>query len=255
MMAQQEQESKSQVVALAELAPLRGDMQVSRAPEVVLEEAQNAARALKSVIDKRPDHVTFGGKQYLTYEDWQTVGRFYGLTAKVERTASLTLDGAHGFEARALAVNAVTGVAVSAAEAMCMQDEPNWQKKPLYQLRSMAQTRACAKALRNALAWVVVLAGYQPTPAEEMDSMPPADKPKSIGANNEMCQFGKNKGVRWADMELTQLQWYADYLTAQLSDPSKKKYAARNKAIANTIAEIIDSRESAAVVTEGEVQS
>ena len=33
----------------------------------------------------------------------------------------------------------------------------------------MAQTRAQAKALRNVLAWVVVMAGYAPTPAEEMD--------------------------------------------------------------------------------------
>src|SRR5262249_27437128 len=46
--------------------------------------------------------------------------------------------------------------------------EQNWAKKPLFQLRSMAQTRACAKAMRNVLAWVVVLAGYAPTPAEEM---------------------------------------------------------------------------------------
>ena len=35
-------------------------------------------------------------------------------------------------------------------------------------MRSMAQTRACAKALRNALAWVMVLAGVAGTPAEEM---------------------------------------------------------------------------------------
>jgi len=35
-------------------------------------------------------------------------------------------------------------------------------------LSSMAQTRAGAKALRNRFAWVVVLAGYRPTPAEEM---------------------------------------------------------------------------------------
>jgi hypothetical protein len=42
---------------------------------------------------------------------------------------------------------------------------------PLFQLRSMAQTRACAKAMRNALAWVVVLAGFKPTPAEELDSV------------------------------------------------------------------------------------
>jgi len=32
----------------------------------------------------------------------------------------------------------------------------------------MAQTRAGAKALRNVLAWVAVLAGYKPTPAEEI---------------------------------------------------------------------------------------
>jgi len=36
----------------------------------------------------------------------------------------------------------------------------------------MAQTRAGAKALRNVLAWVVVLAGYRPTPAEELPPSP-----------------------------------------------------------------------------------
>jgi len=39
---------------------------------------------------------------------------------------------------------------------------------PLFQLKSMAQTRSNAKALRNVLAWVVVLAGFSPTPAEEV---------------------------------------------------------------------------------------
>lgn len=44
---------------------------------------------------------------------------------------------------------------------------------PLFQLRSMAQTRACAKALRLAYSWVVVLANndgakLSTTPAEEM---------------------------------------------------------------------------------------
>src|SRR3990167_1775382 len=52
---------------------------------------------------------------------------------------------------------------------------------PLFQLRSMAQTRACAKAYRNVLAWVVVLAGFKPTPAEEMTgsehSFPASAKP------------------------------------------------------------------------------
>jgi hypothetical protein len=39
---------------------------------------------------------------------------------------------------------------------------------PEYQLNSMAQTRAAGKALRFVLSWVVVLAGFDPTPAEEM---------------------------------------------------------------------------------------
>lgn len=43
--------------------------------------------------------------------------------------------------------------------------------KPLFMLKSMAQTRACVKALRNVLAWVVVLAGFKPTPAEEIIEM------------------------------------------------------------------------------------
>lgn len=64
-----------------------------------------------------------------------------------------------------------------------MQDEPNWRGKPLFQLKSMAQTRACAKALRNVLAWVVVLAGYAPTPSEEMTHAEriPTEAKKTIG--------------------------------------------------------------------------
>lgn len=41
---------------------------------------------------------------------------------------------------------------------------------PLFQLLSMAQTRAESKALRNVLSSVVVMAGYSPTPAEEMET-------------------------------------------------------------------------------------
>lgn len=40
---------------------------------------------------------------------------------------------------------------------------------PLFQLRSMAQTRATSKVLSILLKWVVVLAGFKPTPAEEVD--------------------------------------------------------------------------------------
>lgn len=143
------------------------DISIMRSPDIVLSEAQKAASALRDVLSKKARPVMMNGEQYLEFEDWQTLGRFYGVTARVSRTAPVTFGEAQGFEASADAVRA-DGMVISSAEAMCMNDEANWSYKPAYQLRSMAQTRACAKALRNVLAWVVVLAGYKATPAEEM---------------------------------------------------------------------------------------
>lgn len=143
-------------------------LKIDRAPSEVLAEAQTAARALLGVINAKPKKVVFNGEQYLEFEDWQTVARFYGLTVRTLRTQSIQLGETRGFEAFAEVVHLASGAVVSAADAMCLSDEPNWSRKPLFQLRSMAQTRACAKALRNALAWVVVLAGFRPTPAEEL---------------------------------------------------------------------------------------
>lgn len=158
------------------------DLAMRRAPELVLEEAKRAAKALQDVISKKARPVRFNGEQYLEFEDWQTVGRFYGITAKVVRTAPVDFGDVRGFEASAVAINTNTGDEISAADSMCLNDEPNWKSKPLFQLRSMAQTRACSKCLRNVLAWVVVLAGYRPTPEEEMDGVfqqrtPPQGKP------------------------------------------------------------------------------
>ena len=54
------------------------------------------------------------------------------------------------------------------AYGLCSSTEPNWANKPEFQLMSMAQTRAAGKVLRLLLGWIVTLAGYEPTPAEEM---------------------------------------------------------------------------------------
>ena len=98
---------------------------IARAPEVVLEEARRAARALTEVISKKKRKVIFGGEQYLEFEDWQTVGRFYGVTAKVRTTAFVDYGDAKGFEAAADAVLVATGMVISSAEALCLNDERN----------------------------------------------------------------------------------------------------------------------------------
>ena len=194
------------------------DLAITRAPELVLEEAHKAAKALMIVMEAKSKKVMFNGEQYLEFEDWQTVGRFYGITPRIPDSGSRYVEygAAKGWEAFAEAVDVRSGRVVSSAWAMCLDDEEKWcarskyewqyvkasggystedpgkgeliwekqpdgknrpkkerrlvgeEKVPLFQLRSMAQTRAGAKALRNALAWVVVLAGYRPTPAEEI---------------------------------------------------------------------------------------
>ena len=143
-------------------------MSVAREPSVVLAEAHRAAKALQEVIESKPKKVTFNGRTYLVYEDWQTIARFYGVSAKVTASDFVEYGDVKGFSARAVVVMVANGIEVSAAEAMCLNDEQNWKSKPLFQLKSMAQTRACAKALRNILGFVPVLAGYEATPSEEM---------------------------------------------------------------------------------------
>lgn len=146
---------------------------VSRPPKVVLEEAKEAATALVELIKSKPDlTVKLNGNDYLKFEAWQTIGKFYGASPKVTETKYIEYGEVKGFEAKAVVISS-SGLEVSGAEAMCMNDEPNWKKKPMFQLKSMAQTRASSKALRNVFAWVVVLAGYKPTPAEEMDGVKP----------------------------------------------------------------------------------
>ncbi len=208
----------SEDVELYQGNALSTDLSVSRAPAIVLKEAREAAVALQDVISHKKKPVIFNGEQYLEFEDWQTIARLYGITAKVRETRFVQFGDVQGFEATADAILVSNGQAISSADAMCLNDEEKWstrtkyewsyilksggtsiedpgkdeiiwednpdkpgkkrpkkervmigeERVPLFQLKSMSQTRACAKCLRNVLAWVAVLAGYRPTPAEEL---------------------------------------------------------------------------------------
>ena len=157
-------------------------------PSQIVKNAMEAAKELQRIVNSRNKKLILQGKQYLFFEDWQTLGRFDRTTAKVIDTEELYQDNKLiGFSAKAVAVK--DGTEISAAEAECCFDEPNWKNKPRFQLKSMAQTRACAKALRNCLAFIAVLANYEPTPAEEMvgnDSHNQKSKSKSTPPKEEV---------------------------------------------------------------------
>jgi hypothetical protein len=136
-------------------------------PSQVIQAAQEAAAQLKAVVSRKPKPVIINDEQYLEFEDWQTVGHFYGMHVRTGEAERVEIDGIKGAKARAQAISE-SGIVIGGAEAYCLSDEPNWQGKPWFQIASMAQTRAGSKALSNCLRWVVVLAGYRGTPAEEM---------------------------------------------------------------------------------------
>ncbi len=136
-------------------------------PEADIEKASRAAKALMAVV-KATKPLTMNGKKYLYFEHWQTIGQFFNHTVGIEWTKEIKEgDIFTGYEAKAVLYNK-DGIIVGGAEASCTIDEKNWNGKPKFQLKSMAQTRAMSKALRSRFGFVPVLEGFQATPAEEM---------------------------------------------------------------------------------------
>jgi hypothetical protein len=108
---------------------------LTRDPNKILAEAHRAARALKDVIESKPkeEKVIMGGKQYIEFEDWQTCGKFYNVTAQVEWTKPVEFGNVRGFHSRANVIDNRTGNVISSAEAMCLNDEEKWSTRPKYE--------------------------------------------------------------------------------------------------------------------------
>ena len=133
-------------------------------PKEQVEFGRNASLVLKDVVGKKEKKVIINNEQFLEFEDWQTLGRFYGYSVKTLEAEYIEIDGIKGAKAKAVVFDK-NGIIKGGAEAYCLRDEKNWGTKPWFMLASMAQTRAGSKSLRNMLSWVAVLAGYKPTPA------------------------------------------------------------------------------------------
>ncbi len=181
--------------------------QEARSPSEILSEAQKAASSLERVISGKKRPLVFRGEQYLEFEDWQTVAKFYGLCARTLEAEPVEIFGVKGAKAKAEVIDLRTGQVIGGAEAYCMRDEEKWKDKPWFQLASMAQTRAGAKALRNVLAWVVVLAGYRPTPAEEIqgESLQPAQGGNIKVGQGQSSQPAQSQGSLPIQEQVSQL--------------------------------------------------
>ena len=134
-------------------------------PVEVIEKAANVADALKDVIVQRGLFVNVQGKPHVQVEGWQLLGSMLGVSAVCTDTEPV--DG--GFKATVEA-RTMDGRVVGRADALCTKHEKRgpWKNADDYARLSMAQTRATSKALKAPLGFVISLAGYATTPAEEM---------------------------------------------------------------------------------------
>jgi hypothetical protein len=135
-------------------------------PVEVVEKASRVADALKDVLTRQGLTKRIGSKDHVLVEGWTTLGSMLGVVPVCVWTRKVD----DGWEARVEA-RTLDGRTVGAAEAECLKTENTWKSRDDYALRSMAQTRATSKALRGPLGFIVTLAGFVATPAEEM----PAD--------------------------------------------------------------------------------
>lgn len=162
-----------------------------------VQQATEIAKILAPLIRDRRLFTMIQGREYVRYEGWTVLGAMLGVFPFTEWTRPLS-EG--GWEARVVA-RTMAGDTVGAAEAMCNRDERNWSDRDEYALRSMAQTRAGGKALRMPLGWIMQLAGYEATPAEEMDAVAlEEEKPRRTRVQSKSGTFITDPQVKrlWA---------------------------------------------------------
>ena len=138
--------------------------------EVKLAIAERIATPLKKMLDSQGLVQEYKGKPHVLIDGWSTLGTMLGVTPVTEWVKPMEegeTDAKYGFRARVKLMKEDTVL----AEVEHIATSGGNQKEE-FAVCSMAETRATAKAYRKALGWIVKLAGYEGTPAEDMpDSM------------------------------------------------------------------------------------
>jgi hypothetical protein len=181
-MTEKEQPEKPKRRTRAAIIPLPAPVEIRLGslsvtdPKEMIHRAAQLADALANIVNTQIDEngkpklfVTIQGRKYVKADGWTTLGAMLGVVPVEESCTRLPTDsGFKGFEARVKLIRMVDGAQVGGASAECTLNEKNWQGKDSFSLRSMAITRATGKAFRLSFAWIMQLAGFEPTPADEL---------------------------------------------------------------------------------------
>lgn len=135
-------------------------------------ETMHLAQDLAKFIKENRLFHNIQGKAYVNVEGWQYAGARLGILPIVEALKRIEEEsGEIKYQAEVKLMNLRTQQMIGSGFAICSNKEFGKKSYQEFAIASMAQTRAIGKAYRNILAWIIRAAGYEPTPAEEMDYM------------------------------------------------------------------------------------
>lgn len=144
------------------------------------------ANTLKQFIVDNDLYTEIQGKNFVHVEGWQFAGASMGLFPILERYENVSpadkdisfktkygnqTASVYKYNAEVKIVRLSTGETVGYGVALCSNEEKKKNTFDEYAVLSMAQTRAVGKAFRLSLGWIMKLAGYETTTAEEMEEV------------------------------------------------------------------------------------
>ena len=133
------------------------------------DETLDLAKDLAKFIKDNKLTTNVQGKEFVNVEGWQYAGSRLGIVPIVEHVINVSSAEELKYQAKVTLFDMHHGTTVGAGFAVCSNKESGKKFYQEFAIMNMAQTRAIGKAYRNCLAWIIRAAGYEPTPAEEMD--------------------------------------------------------------------------------------
>ena len=163
------------LVAREQPLPATATATATPAPQEVVDTARCQSKLLMDIVEKTGCYMKLRDKKYLMVEAWECIGAFNGTHAETESLTPIIEDGQTvGYQAKVQLFK--NGAVVGGASMPCFFTENACKGKEKDShgkhkaAMSAAQTFATSKAYRMNFSYVAILAGYQPTPAEEMSA-------------------------------------------------------------------------------------
>ena len=181
---------------------IRNDHSLVLTPADVVAGATEQAKLLMDIVTRTGCYQTIGQKRYLQVEAWETIGAFNRVHASTTEVSPITDDNGSVIGYQAVVHLLQDGLVVGGASMPCFFSENACKGKDgeakHKAAMSAAQTFATSKAYRMNYSYVSILAGYQPTPAEEMDGIATDDRPANL---EHFCQTHDTKFFKRGKMK------------------------------------------------------